>query len=143
MEKGIYVGRTVDSNEYLLATPTGTYTSRTVKRLPVGHRYDREVLNKIIGTPWNRECSRPAKKQAKMLPMSGPLPAATSDKERIDEFGQKSEEKEDPEKKTEEEKTEEKPAEEDGGRQEGRKHERWNGKKETETIETQGASNSG
>ena len=79
MEKGLFVGRKSDSNEYLFATPKGTFTTRTAKRLPVDGRSDLKLFGEVIGTPWNRQCELPRgrkavlEKQVRVVPLSVPV----------------------------------------------------------------------
>ena len=60
MDRGIYCGHKVDTNEFLFATANGTFSSRTAKRLHVDMgRADVVLLKAIIGTPWDRQCEAP------------------------------------------------------------------------------------
>ena len=53
--KGIYAGKTTDSDEHILLTEAGAQITRTVRKLPRGSEYQIETLNKARGLPsWNR-----------------------------------------------------------------------------------------
>ena len=53
--KGIFVGRSVTSNEYLLGTEEGTISARSVRRFAdSSKRYDRELMANVIGVPWGQ-----------------------------------------------------------------------------------------
>lgn len=51
--KGIYAGKTSNSDEHLILTESGAQKYRTVRRLPVGSQYQQETFEKIRGAPWN------------------------------------------------------------------------------------------
>ena len=81
-EKGIFVGKTNESDEFLLATKRGVHTARTVKRLREELRISEELMAEIKGVPWNTGTSigRPRRPLADALPSSQtPKPAATGD----------------------------------------------------------------
>ena len=52
-EKGVFVGKSNDSDEYLLATKKGVHTARTVRRLREEMRNPKEMIEDIKGVPWN------------------------------------------------------------------------------------------
>ena len=62
-EKGMFVGKSNDSDEYLLATKKGVHTARTVRRLREELRNPKEMIEDIKGVPWNTMTSigRPRK----------------------------------------------------------------------------------
>ena len=51
--KGIYLGRSATSNEYLLRTPDGTAPARAVRRF-ADRAHDRELMEAMIGVPWDQ-----------------------------------------------------------------------------------------
>ena len=51
--KGIYAGKTLNSDEHLVLTKSGTETVRTVRRLPAGSQFQKEALAEARGVPWN------------------------------------------------------------------------------------------
>ena len=50
--KGLWVGKSDNNDEHIVLTPEGKMTARTVRRLPVEHRYNQEIFDKVIGQPW-------------------------------------------------------------------------------------------
>eukprot|EP00972_Heterocapsa_arctica_P001969 283603-Heterocapsa_arctica.AAC.1 len=56
---GVFMGRTVDSNEYFFGTPSGVHTSRTVKRLPVADQMHVNTIKSMIGVPWEARSEAP------------------------------------------------------------------------------------
>ncbi|CAE7029215.1 GIP [Symbiodinium sp. CCMP2592] len=48
---GIFLGRTLQSSEYLFGTPDGVYTARSLRRLPVGRGADKELMATFLGLP--------------------------------------------------------------------------------------------
>ncbi|CAK0870594.1 unnamed protein product [Prorocentrum cordatum] len=50
--KGIWVGRSDESQEHLVMTPRGLDRARTVRRLPEGRQADKELLMTVTGLPW-------------------------------------------------------------------------------------------
>ena len=58
-EKGIFVGKHIDSNEWIFATREGIVFSRTVKRLPKEQQFDGKLLAEIVGTPWGPKAEAP------------------------------------------------------------------------------------
>lgn len=51
--KGIYVGRVDTNDENLVLTENGLFKARSIMRMTEDKRWDEEVFNKLIGTPWN------------------------------------------------------------------------------------------
>ena len=49
--KGIFVGKTDQTDEFVLLTPKGARKSRSVKRLEAAEAWDREVMAACIGAP--------------------------------------------------------------------------------------------
>ena len=71
--QGIFLGRSVTSNEYLLGTEDGTVTARSVRRLAdSSRRYNRELMEKMIGVPWDMGTTigRPKRKAEIALPQT-------------------------------------------------------------------------
>jgi hypothetical protein len=51
--EGIYVGKIVETDEFLYLTENGTKSSRSVKRLPESEACDTAFLKTVKGSPWN------------------------------------------------------------------------------------------
>ena len=51
-EKGMFLGKTLSSDEFLIGTKQGIHTCRTVKRLVAEMRNPKEWINEVIGVPW-------------------------------------------------------------------------------------------
>ena len=51
--RGIFLGRSISSNEYLVGTEDGVITGRSLRRLPPSRRHDKELLEKMVGVPWD------------------------------------------------------------------------------------------
>ena len=51
--KGIFVGKTDQTDEFVLLTPKGASKSRSVKRLEAAEAWGREFMAACIGAPWN------------------------------------------------------------------------------------------
>ncbi|CAK0896486.1 unnamed protein product, partial [Prorocentrum cordatum] len=56
-ERGIWLGKTIESDEHLFGTSEGVFTARTVKRVPVLEQNRADLIKAIKGTPWDR-CTR-------------------------------------------------------------------------------------
>ena len=68
------LGKVVESGEHNFGTRGGTFTRRTVKRLPKCDRADRELILEFIGTPWDRKAEKPrGRPKNKTLPLILPL----------------------------------------------------------------------
>ena len=52
-ELGAWVGKTELTDEHLLGTLSGIRNSRTIYRLPKSHCYNKDALDRIVGTPAN------------------------------------------------------------------------------------------
>jgi hypothetical protein len=51
--KGLWLGRCTTNNDVLIGTEQGTVIrTRTIKRLPTEQQHDKELFNKLKGTPW-------------------------------------------------------------------------------------------
>lgn len=51
--KGIYVGRVDATDENLVLTSNGLYKARSIMRMVEEKRWDAELFESVIGTPWN------------------------------------------------------------------------------------------
>ena len=92
-KRGIFVGVKVTTTEKIVADREGTYVVQSIRRVPVEHRYDAELLRGIRGTPWEpnpasgtSELPEPLTIVPKM-PEIAPAPSRTFDK---DGFGSRS-----------------------------------------------------
>ena len=54
MNRGIFVGWQMDTNEYVIATKDGIARARGVRRLPLANRWDRDGIAGIRATPQNQ-----------------------------------------------------------------------------------------
>ena len=52
-KRGVFVGNLDRTGEFLLLTPTGTTTTRCVRRLEGDNAWDLQFLNLCVGGPWN------------------------------------------------------------------------------------------
>ena len=52
-EKGVVVGKSEDTDEWILITRAAVQKSRAIHRLAPSARYDKEFLAQCVGTPWN------------------------------------------------------------------------------------------
>ena len=50
--KGVSVGKTEDSDEFVVLTPAGAHTYRTVRRLPEKQKHEIACLELCAGLPW-------------------------------------------------------------------------------------------
>ena len=55
---GLFVGYKKDSNSYIMATATGTVTSRAVQRRPLENRWDEGAISQLATTPWEQRPRR-------------------------------------------------------------------------------------
>ena len=81
-EKGVFLGKTNESDEFLLGTRRGVHTARTVKRLREELRISEELVAEMKGVPWNTGTAigRPRRPLAEALPSpQTPKPAATGE----------------------------------------------------------------
>ena len=77
-QKGIFVGKTYETNEYLFVTENGVYHSRAVKRLPPDQQVDIEMLTLGKGVPWDtKSAGTPGRKRIE--PLVAAVPASASD----------------------------------------------------------------
>ena len=52
-QKGIWLGRNTASDENLVGTKNGILGCRTIKRTNKGERFQKKVLDEMIGLPWD------------------------------------------------------------------------------------------
>ena len=51
--RGVFVGKSEGSDEFIVLTPAGAHTFRTVRRLSGDQRHSVECLESTAGLPWN------------------------------------------------------------------------------------------
>ena len=68
---GIWVGRTSNSNEHILLTQGGVLRCRSVRRLELAERYNKETMENAKGLPWDQ---RPPRDHADGGPSEGREP---------------------------------------------------------------------
>lgn len=51
-KKGVWLGRMDKTNEILVGTPEGVFTSRCIRRLPKEEQWDGEAIKNMKGLPW-------------------------------------------------------------------------------------------
>ncbi|CAK0831086.1 unnamed protein product, partial [Prorocentrum cordatum] len=74
-EKGIFLGKTYESDEFLMRTSSGVHLVRAVRRLPEEDQCDLELVAKMVGVPWDRgigQIGRPKGKRVVILPTAPP-----------------------------------------------------------------------
>ncbi|CAK0818910.1 unnamed protein product [Prorocentrum cordatum] len=74
-EKGIFLGKTYESDEFLMGASSGVHLVRTVRRLPEEDQCDLELVAKMVGAPWDRgigQIGRPKGKRVVILPTAPP-----------------------------------------------------------------------
>ena len=49
---GLWLGKCTRSDEHFVGAGTGVYRTRTIRRLPVSDRYDRQLFDQVTATPW-------------------------------------------------------------------------------------------
>ena len=60
--RGIWLGKSTDSDEHLFANELGVYTTRTVKRVPDTEQTRADLVKSLQGTPWDMLFSTPSGK---------------------------------------------------------------------------------
>ena len=65
--KGIFLGKSTGTNEFLFGTEDGVYTARSVRRLPPAGRSSKELMDKFVGLPWDTKSTL---KGPRRLPIS-------------------------------------------------------------------------
>ena len=85
--RGMWLGKTTESNEHLFANEWGVYTTRTVKRVPDSEQKRAELVRSLQGTPWDRLAGRPARRPRKTALQATPFatPPAAKETERPSE----------------------------------------------------------
>ena len=58
--RGVWPGKTTESDEHLFATDTGVYTPRTVKGVPDSEQKRADLVKSLQGTSWDRLAGRQA-----------------------------------------------------------------------------------
>ena len=53
--KGVWLGRSEETDEHLLGTPGGVVKARSVRRMEPSKQHQPEVLLAMVGTPWTPE----------------------------------------------------------------------------------------
>ncbi len=75
-EKALFLGKSYDTNEFIAGTTEGTYSSRTVKRLPLKQQNDSVMIHGLTGVPWDPKATsklcRPKKLAAAVQGLSIP-----------------------------------------------------------------------
>ena len=51
--KGLYLGRDATSDEILVGASTGVFKVRTLRRCSIPERFDKEIFEKFVPTPWD------------------------------------------------------------------------------------------
>ena len=75
-DRGLWLGKAHVSNEMILGTEQGTEMARAVKRLPEHLQVDLELLDKMVGTPWDPKLTAPKGRPKKSPPVQAvPVPA--------------------------------------------------------------------
>ena len=64
---GIFLGRTLQSTEYLFGAADGVHTARSLRRLPLPQRANKELMATFAGLPWDTKTSL---KGPRRLPLS-------------------------------------------------------------------------
>ena len=83
-EKAVFLGKTLESDEFLVGTSQGIHTARTVRRMRDDLRRSREAVENMRGVPWNMltTIGRPRKvifdDGGRVAPAT-PKPATTAD----------------------------------------------------------------
>ena len=78
-EKGLFLGKHYQTNEFLFGTKHGVYPSRTVKRLPKGGQVDKDMLENLVGVPWDTQGEWKPGRKKKMVTF-GDLPVTEAPK---------------------------------------------------------------
>ncbi|CAK0822283.1 unnamed protein product [Prorocentrum cordatum] len=71
-EKGIFLGKTYESDEFLMGTSSGVHSVRAVRRLPEEGQCDLELVAKMVGAPGVGQIGRPKGKRVVILPTAPP-----------------------------------------------------------------------
>ena len=80
-EKGDFVGKTYERDEFMMATPTGVHLIRTVRRLPEQDQTDPELMAKIVGVPWDRKVGQIGRPKGKVIVVPSTPPPAGAEAE--------------------------------------------------------------
>ena len=71
--RGIWLGKTLDSDEHLFGTDEGVFTTRKVKRDPDSSQRRGDLVKKFQGTPWDRLAGKPVARPRKAPPQATPV----------------------------------------------------------------------
>ena len=71
--RGVWLGKTTESGEYLFAHGLRVYTTRTVKRVPDSEQKRADLVRCLQGTPWERLAGRQARRPRKTAPQATPV----------------------------------------------------------------------
>ena len=71
--RGMWLGKTPESDEHLFANELGVYTTRTVKRVPDSEQKRADLVRSSQGTPWDGLAGRPAGRFRKTAPQATPM----------------------------------------------------------------------
>ena len=72
-EEGAFIGVNDRSGELRVMTASGAADTRSVRRKPLGNRWDKELLEKQIGVPW---MPYPGAADSKVLPAAVVIPVS-------------------------------------------------------------------
>ena len=67
-ELGLFVGKSIDTDESYVMTLEGTVTTRTIRRLPVEQQNNLDLLVHGAGVPWNTKLGQKLKHRPVTLP---------------------------------------------------------------------------
>ena len=81
MEEGIFIGIRESSNEYYVGTDKGVFKTRSIKRVPEPDRYDRDMLDTMVGIPWKMIPATEG--DVITLPAIVDMPASTDDSVKV------------------------------------------------------------
>ena len=77
--KGIWVGRLERTNEHIVLTKESVIRSRTVRCLPDSKRYQIDVFNEALGTPWDPKARKHRGRKVRRLFKALPFMAASQE----------------------------------------------------------------
>ena len=79
--RGMWLGKTTESDEHLFANEMEVHTTRTGKRVPDTEQKRADLVKGLQGTPWNRLAGRPAGRPRKTDPQATPVATSPVAKE--------------------------------------------------------------
>ena len=74
------MGKTYESDSFLMGTASGVHLARTVRRLPIQDQADGDILATIQGTPWDRKIGQIGRPKREAPPQVVAPPSAAEDK---------------------------------------------------------------